>query len=215
MWVVADMLPTKQDIAGSFDGRFPRVWYEKLQGENAAIAGLGGLGSHIAVMLARSGVGSLCLVDFDTVDVSNLNRQEYDVRHLGMKKTEALAQRLKEINPYIQLTTHTVRVTEENAPALFGGFRYVCEAFDRPEQKAMLINVLLCCCPHTTVISGNGMAGVEDANRIRTRKVMERLYLCGDDSAEVGAGMGLTAARVSVCAGHQANQTLRLMLGLD
>jgi len=149
------------------------------------------------------------------VELSNLNRQEYDLRHLGRPKTEALAERLEEIAPYLKITADTIRVTEENASALFGRFRYVCEAFDQPEQKAMLINTLLCECPDTIVISGNGMAGVESPNAIRTRKVSRRLYVCGDERADTGDGIGLTAARVSVCAGHQANQVIRLILGLD
>ena len=87
---------TKEDMKKSLDGRFPIEWYEILNRAEVAIAGLGGLGSHIAVMLARSGIGKLHLVDFDVVDISNLNRQEYDVRHIGIKKTEALTDRLKE-----------------------------------------------------------------------------------------------------------------------
>lgn len=64
---------------------------EKFSNARVAVAGLGGLGSNIAVMLARSGIGHLLLVDFDTVDVTNLNRQMYMIPHLGRPKAEALA----------------------------------------------------------------------------------------------------------------------------
>ncbi len=209
------MIPTKEVMKNSWDGRFPMELYEKLQASEVAIAGLGGLGSHIAVMLARSGVGKLHLVDFDKVDVSNLNRQEYDIRHLGRLKTEALSERLREINPYLELIVDTVRVTPENVSALFSRQRIVCEAFDVPEQKAMLINTLLAQCPNTIVVAGNGMAGFGDANTIRTRKAGSRLYVCGDEQTDVQAGIGLMAARVSVCAGHQANQVIGLILKVD
>ena len=68
---------TKEELDRAFDARFPSRMKEKLQNASVAIAGLGGLGSNIAVSLARSGVGHLLLVDFDLVDVTNLNRQMY------------------------------------------------------------------------------------------------------------------------------------------
>lgn len=202
-------------IKKSFDGRFPQEYYEKLQESEVAVAGLGGLGSHIAVMLARSGVGRLHLVDFDRVDISNLNRQEYDIRHIGMLKTEAMAERLREINPYIELILDSVKVTAENTAELFSKHEILCEAFDGAEEKAMLINTVLLECPKTKIISGNGMAGFGDANNIRTRRAGSRLYLCGDEQTDIAEGVGLMAPRVSVCAGHQANQVIRLLLGKE
>lgn len=203
---------SREEIRKSFDGRFPEEYYDILQSSSAAIAGLGGLGSHIAVMLARSGVGHLHLVDYDRVDISNLNRQEYDVCHIGQLKTEALPERLLRINPYLEITTENVMVTEENAVSIFGGYRYICEAFDKPQAKAMLINTLMTGCPDSYIVSGNGMAGFHDANLIRTRQLGSRLFICGDGSSDVAEGMGLMAARVSVCAGHQANKIIELMI---
>ena len=94
-----------------------------------AIAGLGGLGSNVAVLLARTGVGHFFLVDFDIVEPSNLNRQSFS-SHLGMEKTVAMRQQIQQINLFLEITTQTVRVTEENAAALFQGYDVVCEAFD-------------------------------------------------------------------------------------
>lgn len=65
------------------------------------------------------------------------------------------------------------------------------------------------------MISGNGMAGYADANEIQTKQIMTRLYVCGDGSTDVGDGMGLMAPRVAVCAGHQANKVLQLIIGQD
>lgn len=206
------MIPTREDIKKSLDGRFPAKLYEKLEESEVAIAGLGGLGSNIAVMLARTGVGHLHLVDFDAVDISNLNRQVYDIRHLGIPKTKALSDRLRELNPYITITVDNIMVTKQNAADIFGRFDIVCEAFDKADQKAMLINTLLTECPSTTVVSGNGMAGFGDANDIKTRKVNSRLYICGDETTDIGDGIGLMSPRVSICAGHQANKVIELLL---
>ena len=193
--------------------RYTPEMYEKISGGSAAIAGLGGLGSQIAVMLARAGVGKLFLVDFDRVELTNLNRQAYDISHLGRLKTEALAEILERINPYLEVTAAAEKVTAENAERLFRGFPILCEAFDRPGQKAMLVNTALARCPGTTVISGNGMAGYSSANATVTRRKMKRLYLCGDGETDLDSGVCLMPSRVMACAAHQANVAIRLMLG--
>lgn len=186
---------------------------QKLAQARVGIAGLGGLGSAIACHLARLGVGKLVLVDFDKVDVSNLHRQQYTCAQVGMEKTEALAETLHAINPFVELELHPVKVTAENAPALFADCPIVCEAFDGADQKALLVETLLTTCPDTTIVSGSGMAGMGSANTIRTRKALEHLYLCGDGSSDVAAEGSLASPRVGVCAGHQANMVLRLILG--
>ena len=180
---------------------------------HVAIAGLGGLGSHTAVMLARAGVGSLHLLDFDRVDPSNLNRQAYKLKDVGRYKTEALSEEIHEINPYIKVTTDTVRVTEVNAKELFAGERLICEAFDDPRNKAMLVETLLSQMPEAILVAGSGMAGYGSANQIQTRRRFERLYVCGDEVSDIQDGTGLMAPRVTLCAAHQANMILRLILG--
>ena len=134
---------TKEELDRAFDERFPVWMKEKLQNASVAVAGLGGLGSNIAVSLARSGVGHLLLIDFDVVDVTNLNRQMYLIPHLGIPKTQALREILVQINPWLDIQTQQIKVTSENVLELFGGWPIVCEAFDRPDQKAMLVSSLL------------------------------------------------------------------------
>ncbi len=202
----------KRELDRAFDARFAPEIKAKLQAAHVAIAGLGGLGSNIAVMLARSGVGHLKLVDFDKVDVTNLNRQMYGIPHLGRFKTDAIRDILTNINPYLDIETVCETVTAENAAEFFRDWPIVCEAFDSPENKAMLVRTLLAECPATTVVSGVGMAGYGDANDIRTTHPMRRLYICGDGHTAAGGMTGLMAPRVAVCAGHQANQVLQLIL---
>lgn len=189
--------------------------HKKIKESRVAIAGLGGLGSNIAVMLARIGVGHLLLIDFDIVEPSNLNRQSYYIRHLGMLKTAALLNQLKEINPFINIEIQNIRVTEENVVDLFKGYPIVCEAFDKPEAKSMLVNVILEQLPDTRIVSSSGMAGYVSSNSIRTTRPMKCLYVCGDLENEARIGNGLMAPRVQICAGHQANMVLRLLLDLE
>lgn len=203
---------TREALDRAFDERFPAEMKEKLTNARVAIAGLGGLGSSIAVNLARSGVGHLLLIDFDVVDVTNLNRQMYMIPHIGLPKTEALHSILSQINPWLDIETRQIKITSENARGLLAGWPIVCEALDRPGQKAMLVGTLLTQCPDCVIVSGNGMAGLGDANLIRTQRKLRRLYVCGDGTSEIAPGAGLMAPRVAICAGHQANKVLQLIL---
>lgn len=188
---------------------------EKLSAAHVAVAGLGGLGSHIAVFLARIGVGHLHLVDFDRVELVNLNRQQYRLCHLDMCKTDALREELLELNPYLEVTADCVKVQENNIRELFAGEEIICEAFDRPEQKAMLANGILEYFPEKKLVAASGMAGFGGSNRIRTRKITKNFYLCGDQESESLPGAGLMAPRVALCAAHQANAAVSLILGRE
>lgn len=205
-------IPAGNEIDQVLCGRHTEAVQRLLDQAEVAVCGLGGLGSHIAVSLARLGVGRLHLIDFDRVDLSNLNRQHYFIRHIGRYKTEALSKQLWEINPYLDITVDTVKITEANVMELLKGERMVCEAFDAPESKAMLINALAGC-GDKTVVSASGMAGFGSSNCIVTRKITDHLYLCGDGHSAAAPGCGLMAPRVAVCAAHQANMILRLILG--
>ena len=206
---------TEEQIREALCLRHTEAVQEKLSAARAAVAGLGGLGSHIAFFLARIGVGHLHLIDFDRVDLSNLNRQQYRLCHLGMYKTEALRQELLELNPYLQITADCVKVDEENLRQLFEEDEIICEAFDRAEQKALLVNGILEHFPEKKLIAASGMAGFGDSNRIRTRKIAGNFYLCGDGESESLPGMGLMAPRVALCAAHEANAAVSLILGKE
>ena len=212
MQIKMQQMISKEELDRAFDARFPDEMQDKLRGAKVAVAGLGGLGSNIAVMLARSGIGHLFLVDFDVVDVTNLNRQMYFISHLGLPKTEALPQILYQINPYLTCESVRIKVMPENVRELFKEYPIVCEAFDKPDQKAMLVRELLMQCPETIVVSGNGMAGYGDTNDICTSQKMRRLYVCGDQKTDVGGGIGLMAPRVAACAAHEANKVIQLIM---
>lgn len=185
--------------------------YDRLHCGRIAIAGLGGLGSHIAVMLARCGIGKLRLIDFDYVDITNINRQAYELDDVGYPKAEALRRKLLRINPYLTVHAHIERVTMDNLHCLFKDEEIICEAFDEPEQKAMLVNGILTTFPAKIVVAASGLAGYGDCNDITTRRILPNLYICGDGVSAVEAGIGLVASRVMVCAGHQANKVIQLL----
>lgn len=193
---------------------FPDDVSERLAHARVGIAGAGGMGSHVATALVRSGVGSVVVADFDRVDGSNLFRQCYLPSDVGRPKVEALRDHLLAIEPDLDIEVHDVTVGPSNACSLFGGCDVVCECFDRPEAKAMLVESILLG-TDVPVVSCSGMAGFGSSNSIVTDRRMSRLYVCGDGTSDSSDGPGLTAARVMVCAGHAANMTLRLILGHD
>lgn len=209
------MMPEREELESMMMSRHTPNVHNKLKKGKVAIAGLGGLGSNIAIMLARIGVGQLLLVDFDVVEPSNLNRQSYYISHLGMPKTIALAKQIAEINPFIRLETQTIKVTEDNVKELFAGYDIICEAFDKPAAKSMLVNEALNQLPDVKIVAASGMAGYDSANLIKTVQPMKRLYLCGDLKSAARIGNGLMAPRVQICAGHQANMVLRLLLEFE
>ncbi len=178
-----------------------------------AVCGLGGLGSNIAIALARAGMGRLILVDFDRVDIANLNRQQYKLHQVGMFKTHAMAENLAEISPCTAVDCHTVRLCAENAHALLRPADIICEAFDSAEAKAMLANFVLEQLPETCLVAASGMAGLGSANAIKTKRITSKFYLCGDGVSDVAESGTLFAPRAMLCAAHQAHTVLRILAG--
>ena len=206
-------IPSKEEMQRTLEARHGKELQAKFTGSTVAICGLGGLGSNIAVSLARAGIGRLILIDFDQVDISNLHRQQYRANQIGYCKTDALKENLQEISPYLDIVTHTVRVEENNLTELLQDADIICEAFDDAEAKAMLVNGVLEKLHMKYLIAASGMAGLGSANSIKTRRVMERFYLCGDGVSDVADDIGLVAPRVMLCAAHQAQMVLRILSG--
>lgn len=209
----AHPIPSREVMREALNIRHGEDLQNKISAARVAVCGLGGLGSNIAIALARAGVGHLHLIDFDRVDLTNLNRQQYAVGQLGQYKTDALRETLSLVSPYCDVTCDTVRVTEETLPDLLKTEDYICEAFDRAEAKAMLVSGVLEHFPEKYLVAGSGLAGLGSANTIQTRRVSQRFYLCGDGTSDSSVGLGLVASRVLVCAAHEANMILRLIAG--
>lgn len=187
---------------------------EQLQKAHVAIVGCGGLGSNIAMELTRTGIGTLHLIDFDKVDLSNLNRQAYFLEDVGSYKIDALAKYLKRINPYLQLQLTYEPITEYNYQKLLQKADFICEALDKPETKAMLVSNILVDFPNKPLVSASGIAGLGKPEEITTKQLRNNFYLSGDGCSDF-KNNPLCSARVILCASHQALTLIRLILGLE
>lgn len=205
--------PSEEELEYLMAARHTPGVHAKLKQATVGIAGVGGLGSAVAVALARVGIGRLIIADFDVVEPSNLNRQQYFVDQLGQYKVEALTENLKRINPYVIVEPHQVLLAPDNIPVIFKNCKIVIEAFDRADMKGMLVDTVLSCLADTKIIAASGLAGYGSGNAIVTRKINDRLYIVGDNLSEALPGNGLMAPRVGIAASHQANQALRIILG--
>lgn len=208
---MVNLIPSKEEWKEALAKRHGKELQEKFSSATVAVCGLGGLGSNIAVALARAGIGRLILIDFDKVDLSNLHRQQYKAAQTGLYKTEALAENLREISPYLAMEVHNERITAENATKLLKNAAIICEAFDDAECKAMLADAVLGTMPEKFLVAASGMAGMGSANTIRTRFISKHFYLCGDGTSDVAEAGSLVASRVMVCAAHQAHTVLRIL----
>ncbi len=206
-------LPSSEEFECLMMARHTPGIHQKIKKSVVGIAGLGGLGSAIAVALARVGVGKLILVDFDVVEPSNLNRQQYFIHQIGMSKVEALQKNIAAINPYVRVQTYQEKLDRNNGERIFQEAEVVVEAFDRAEEKAMLINIVSEKMPDKYIVAASGVAGYGDSNEIKTVRFSSKIFIVGDQKTAAQPGVGLMAPRVGIVAHHQANTVLRILLG--
>ena len=187
---------------------------QRLQAAKVAIVGLGGLGSNVALWLARLGVGQLLLYDFDKVELSNLNRQYYFLEDVGQYKAIALLRHLKAVNPYGNYCSEVVQLTEDNLAELLSEAHIVCEALDKPEAKALLVNGVLESFPDKYLVSASGLAGFASSASMQVRQVTPHFYLCGDGVSDM-LQLPLCGARVGLCAAQEALTIARIILQME
>lgn len=205
--------PSAEELEALMAARHTPGVHEKVKRATVGIAGVGGLGSAIAIALARIGVGRLIIADFDVVEPSNLNRQQFFVDQIGLPKVDALKANLQRINPYVKVATFFGRIDADNVMQLFGMVDVMVEAFDAADQKAMLVENFLGRCPGKPLVAASGLAGFAPSNTVTTRRAARNFYLVGDGETAARPGEGLMAPRVGIAAHHQANAVLRLLLG--
>jgi len=196
------------------------VLYSKLTPEirdavrrvKVGVAGLGGLGSNVAEMLMRSGVSNITIADFDTVEMGNIYKQNYYLEQIGMAKVDATEENLNKINSFAVVEKHNVRLDPTNIPHVFRECTIVCECLDAATEKAMFINTMMEKRRGVNVISGSGMAGIGRSNEIKTERVFDYLYMCGDGIDMADNEDGLMSPRINICAAHMANLVLSLIM---
>ncbi len=196
-----------EQLFSAHDPQFLAVWRKASIG----IAGAGGLGSNAALALARAGVGSLSIADFDAVSPSNLNRQQYDLSQIGQPKVIALRDNILACAPFTTVIVHQEKVTPDNLERLFGKVDILIEAFDAADQKAMLIESWSRLYPQKPVIAASGLAGVGGNELIHTQ-CLGNIHIIGDGISEPQNGISPVSARVAIVANMQANLCLQLLL---
>jgi sulfur carrier protein ThiS adenylyltransferase len=205
--------PSPEEFESFMMARHTPGIHQKIKKSVVAIAGLGGLGSAVAIALARVGVGKLILVDFDVVEPSNLNRQQYLIHQIGLPKVEALQKNIANINPYVKIRTYHEKLDRSNMERIFKEAEVVVEAFDRAEDKVLLINTVSEKMPDKYIVAASGVAGYGDNNEIKTVRFSSKVFIVGDQKTAAQPGVGLMAPRVGIAAHHQANTVLRILLG--
>ncbi len=183
----------------------------KLEKAVIGIAGCGGLGSNVAIALARIGVGKLILVDFDVVEPTNLNRQQYFIDDIGKRKVDALEDKLKMINPFLQIEKHHEKLNGINIKIFYKNVHIVVEAFDKVSEKAMLVKVFTGnLFKEKYLVTASGLAGYSTANTIKTKKLSKNIFVCGDNKTDFIVE-GVMSPRVMIAAGHQANKVVEII----
>lgn len=191
--------------------KFPEI-KKHLAKFRVGIAGAGGLGSNCAAALARSGIGTLVISDFDIIEEANLNRQFYFTDQIGMEKTKALKMNIGRINHETNVITNHVELNPLNIPLIFSGCDVVIEALDRADMKEMLIETIQTKMAGTPLVVGSGMAGWGNNESIKFRKIDDYLYVCGDESTEVSDDLPPMAPRVGIVANMQANAVIEILM---
>ncbi len=204
--------PSHEDLDAQMAARHTPGVHEQMQKAVVGIAGLGGLGSSVAIALARMGIGTLILVDFDVVEPSNLNRQQYFVEHLGMLKTEAMAKILASVNPKVRVLVHNLVLDRSNLVSIFQDADIIVECFDRADQKVMILEAVDEFLPEAYFVGASGLAGYGESNTIRSRSLGNMIFLVGDLIKAAEPGQGLMAPRVGIAAHHQANLVVSLIM---
>ena len=184
-----------------------------LEKAKIGVAGLGGLGSNVISHLVRAGIRRFVAADFDVVSASNLNRQFFFADQVGKKKTEALAENLRRIDPDLELDFRDLRLTEENTQDLFADCDVVVEAFDKADAKTMLIGALAD--SGISVVAASGLAGFGKSNDIRVRKAGKNLYLVGDLVSGISPELAPASPRVGIAAAMEANTVVAILLGME
>ena len=177
---------------------------QRLSNVKIGIAGCGGLGSNCASSLVRVGVRNLVIADFDVIVESNLNRQFFFFHQIGQKKVTTLKENLLLINPYCQIEAHDIKLTPDDICRLYYNCDIIVEAFDKSDQKKMLIETVLSNFPEKKIIAASGLAGWGNFENIKIQRY-DPLIICGDMESEVSDNLPPIAPRVNIVSNLQAD----------
>ena len=206
-------IPNSEEMKRLIIARHSPEVYGKICNKKVGIAGAGGLGSSLAIALGRLSIGNLVIADFDVVEPSNLNRQQYFMDQIGMYKVDALRENLKKINRYLEVSIFNERIDRHNICTIFKNCDVIAECFDNPESKSELVETVIRLLK-IPIVAVSGIAGYRDANKLICRNMGNQFYLIGDGVTAAKPGIGLMAPKVGIAAHLQANKILELLLEL-
>jgi|AntRauTorcE11898_2_1112593.scaffolds.fasta_scaffold00088_15 sulfur carrier protein ThiS adenylyltransferase len=175
------------------------------------IAGCGGLGTHAAMSLARAGVGTFFLVDFDIVQENALDRQCFYRNQAGRLKMNALKENIEDANPEAKVYAFDVRLCPSDVAELFQSCDVLVEAVDAAKTKQTIIESAIRQMPGTPVVSGAGLAGYGRTEELKVYR-KNNLYICGDLKSQVSDDLPHLAPRIALVAAMQANTVLEILL---
>lgn len=183
-----------------------------LKRSKVGIAGAGGLGSNVAVSLARAGVGKLTIVDFDLVEKDNLNRQYYFIDQVGRSKVEALKENIERTGAIAEVRTMNVKLRKGKMHEPFRDADVIVEALDDARTKADFIIGIQTELKETPLVAASGVAGYGGSERIKLER-FGNLYLVQDHKARSSDIEVLLSPKVGLFAHYQANLVLEILLG--
>lgn len=188
----------------------PLEYLEKISDVIIGVAGCGGIGSNCAHNLVRCGFKRFLLVDYDTVEPSNLNRQFFFYDQIGKEKVEMLKNNLLMINPDLDIKTAAERVTPDNMREIFKECRVIIEGFDDPVAKREIVEGFIG--SKKLIVAVSGIAGSGNSDLIVTKRLKENFYVVGDLKSEVSETLHPYSPYISIAAAKQADIVLNYFL---
>jgi sulfur carrier protein ThiS adenylyltransferase len=201
------MIFTKDNLFGKID---PEI-RNKIVGKTIGIAGAGGLGSNVAVSLARCGIDSLVIADFDKVEYSNLNRQFYFLDQIGKYKVDALFENLMKINPFMKLEMHNTKLDSANVNTIYSKVDILVEAVDSAYVKQIIVENWVEKYPQKPIIIASGVYGFGDFEKLRI-KVVDKIYICGDEETEIKNDYSPLSPKIGIVANMQADLVIKILV---
>lgn len=152
-----------------------------------SILGCGGLGSNIAMALARSGLGEIHIYDFDKVEYSNLNRQNFDQNDLGKSKVGQTKKKIEETIPYTKVFANNLFITKENLDEISQKTDIFIEAFDKKEMKSLVFEYFLGK-DKKNLVMASGLSDLGDFTDIKIKQI-DNVTMVGDFNSTPDQGL--------------------------
>ena len=187
---------------------------KKISDSKVLIIGCGALGSMVAMQLAGAGIGTIGIVDFDTIDISNLQRQFFfTTKDQGKSKSEILQQSIRSLNPLINVIALNTFLTSKKSLELFQDYDFIIDATDNPESKKMTGDISYkmtkpCCIGGVRNFSGQVMTFLPEDDRFE-----DFFGTTSSDGVLPCSLSGVIGPAAAICASIQASECIKFITG--